>query len=435
MNTTLFNVREYGAVGDGCTLTTAAIQKAIDACHTQGGGTVYFPPGTFYSGTLFLKSNVTLHLETGATLLGSQREKDYLTSTPKGGLGSGHLLYGENLENIALTGRGVIDGNGPSFWTSEMINAVVLKPKDYRPRSLILLKNCRNTLVRDITLRNSPCFTLWMMGCDIATIHGVRILNPRKGPNTDAIDIDCSSNIHVSDCHIEAGDDCIALKSDAGQLGRNQACENITVTNCTFSSTACAIRVGYEGDALIRNCVFSNIVITDTDIGIDIVSILPAPVPEIREGARIEGLMFNNIVMEGVNRPIFLWLGREREGDFKGCINNISISNVIAKTTNGCYIGGMEGRLLEGIDLSHIKLIMQGKMQTDKTVRPCVWGGDPTPWGIFAEHVQGLKLHDIEVDWRKASGLWLGGFKSEQVADLEVTNFKGQNFSSKNDLK
>jgi polygalacturonase len=421
----IFNVMDYGAIGDGRTKETPSIQKAIDACHARGGGTVYFPPGTYYVGTLLLKSHVTLHLESGATLLGSRSEKDYPAKLPKTPLGWGHLLYGENLENVAITGRGVIDGNGPAFWTNEMINAVVFKPKKYRPRSLILLKNCRNTLFRDITVRNSPCFTLWLMGCDIATIHGLRIMNPRKGPNTDAIDIDCSSNVHISDCHIEAGDDCIALKSDAGLLGRKKACENITVTNCTLASTACAIRVGYEGDEAIRNCVFSNLVITDTDIGIDVVSILPKPVPAIREGARIEGLMFSNIVMEGVRRPIFLWLGQERKGSFKGCLKNISINHVIAKATNGCYIGGMENRSLESIYLSHIKLIMQGKMQSDQAIRPCVWGGEPTPWGIFAENIQGLKLQDIEVDWRQAIGPWQGGLKCNRVEELDVANFKG----------
>jgi polygalacturonase len=419
MQTTVFNVREYGAIGDGRTKDTSAIQKAIDTCSECGGGTVFFPPGIFYSGMLFLKSHVTLYLETGSKLLGSTEQNDYTAMLPPNPQSWGHLLYGENLENVAIIGRGVIDGNGPEFWTSEMINAVVLKPKDYRPRSLILLKNSRNILIRDVMLQNSPFFTLWLMGCDIATIQGIRIMNPRKGPNTDAIDIDCSSNVHISDCHIEAGDDCIALKSDSGLLDQVKACENITVTNCTLISTACAIRVGYEGDAPIRNCVFSNLVITDTDIGIDVVSILPAPVPTIKEGARIENLIFSNIVMDNTNRAIFIWLGREREGDFQGYIHNLSMTNIIAKVKNGCYIGGTSGKSLEGIDLNHIKLFMQGNMSTDKMTRPSVWGGEPTPWGIYAENIRGLNLDDIEFNWQRASGSWQGGLKWDKIENME----------------
>ncbi len=427
MNTARYNVVEFDASPDGKKKNTREIQRAIDACHASGGGVIYFPPGVYSSGTLFLKSNVTLYLEAGATLLGSRDMKDYFPKATARYAESayGYLLYGENLENVSLAGRGVIDGSGGAFWTNQMINPHVWKPKASRPLGLILLKNCTNTLVRDITLRNSPRFTLWLMGCDIATISAVRVINPRKGPNTDALDIDGCSNVHISDCHLDAGDDCIAVKSDAILLGRNKACENIVVTNCTMASTACAIRVGYEGDSPIRNCTFSNLVIHDADIGIDVVSILPASAPNIKRGAEIDGILFHNIMMDNVSRPIFMWLGRERKGKCTCRIKNVSISNMIANARNGCYLGGCSGRPLEGISLRDIKLIPQGKMTETQAGVPNVWGGEPTPWAFDCRHIQGLKFDHIEVDWTKATGAWKGSMNLEQVSHLKINDFEG----------
>lgn len=419
------NVTEFGADRTGNTIVTVAIQRAIDACHTAGGGTVVFPPGTYRSGTLMMKSRVTLHLEAGATLLASTDRADYPITASVVGIGLSYFIFGDNLEDVAITGRGVIDGSGSAFWTDEMINATALRPKEWRPRGMIFLRNCRNTLVRDVILRNSPFFTLWLMGCDIATITGVRILNPRNGPNTDAIDIDCSSNVHISDCHLDAGDDCIALKGDAIFLGRKKACEFITVTNCTMSSSACAIRVGYEGDAPIRNCTFSNLTITRTEIGIDIVSILPKNCPTILEGVQIDRILLDNIAMTDVARPIFIWLGRETPGDFTGHIRDISISRVIAEATNGCFIGGLPNHCVEDIHISQLKLIMHGSMADVPPTTPCVWGSGTTPWPIHAQNVTGLTVRDISIDWRHADGHWHHQLKTDNVTALTTADLTG----------
>ncbi len=439
MERSVFNVINFGANGNSKTLNTQLIQKAIDACSQSGGGTVYFPPGDFLSGTLHLRSNVTLYLEAGATLRASKHKKDYAFFPTKGTpLSESYFLYGKNLKNVTIEGRGTIEGQGPAFWTRKMINHVVWGPKEYRPRGFIYLVECENILFRDITIHDSPCFTIWLLGCNNADIRGLTILNHRKGPNTDALDIDCSSNVRISDCHIDAGDDCVALKSDACRLGFKKACENITVTNCTFSCSACAIRVGYEGDSPIRNCVFDNLIIHNTDIGIDIVTIVldktKHEVINIYEGPEIERILFSNIVMTDVNRPIFLWQGKEGNAKLKGRMENIAIRNLIASGTNGSFIGGLPEKPIRGVELSHVKLIARGNMKTDVVATPWVWGCEPTPCGLHAKFVNGLKLHDVQVEWEKASGKWQNALRCEDVENIDLDGLQAKPFHEKSNI-
>ena len=427
------NVLEYGARADGKTLSTGAIQSAIDCCAGHGGGTVFFPPGNYLSGTLQLKTNTTIYIEQGATLYGSKAIDDYdSVSEVHFGGPDRYFLCATDANNIVIEGRGTIDGQGNAFWESEMFSPLVFKPKPNRPASVVRLTRCQNVTIRDITIRNSPCYTVWLLGCDRANITGVNIDNPRKGPNTDGLDIDCSSNVAISNCYISAGDDCIALKSDAAKLGYTKACENVTVTNCALSSTACGVRIGYEGDAPIRNCTFANIVIFDTHIGIDMVSILPTlrvPFTRIDAGTEIDGIIFAGVVMDRVDRPIFIWMGREHNGDFRGKIENISIDNLVARTANSCYIGGMPEKAVRGVTLTNIRLTLNGEMKPAPNAdSPGVWGFEKIPWGIYCRWAEDLKLDNLQIEWGAASGEWLGAIKCENVKNLEILNFTGKQF-------
>jgi len=432
----LVNVLDYGAVADGKTLSTKAIQAAIDKCAKQDGGTVYCPPGNYLSGSLHLKSNITFYLEQGATLYGSKDMNDYESVSEIHFSGSNkYFLCATDVNNIAIEGKGTIDGQGSAFWESKMFSPLVLKPKANRPGCVVRLTRCQNIIIRDITMRNSPFYTIWLMGCDRAKITGINIDNPRKGPNTDGLDIDCSSNVAISDSYISAGDDCIALKSDAAKIGFKKACENVTVTNCTLSSTACGVRVGYEGDSPIKNCIFSNIVMYDTHIGIDIVSILPVlkiPFTKIDEGAEIDGIIFSDVVMDRVDRPIYIWLGREREGAFSGKIENIAIDNLIAKAANSCYIGGMDGKSVRGVSMSNIRLVLNGEMKPASNAdSPGVWGFEKIPWGIYCNWVEDIKVDNVQIEWGSASGGWLGAIRCGNVKNLEIDNFAGRQFVEK----
>ncbi|NLX54163.1 MAG: glycoside hydrolase family 28 protein [Planctomycetaceae bacterium] len=430
----VFSVTQYGAVGDGTALDTAAIQQAVDACHAAGGGTVLFPPGIFLSGTVFLKDNVRLFLDTQAVLRGSPRPQDYPAIPRQNALGApafktGFLLYGEGLQRVAIEGRGTIDGQGPAFWLDEMINAHVRKPLPSRPRALVCLVQSNSLLVRDVSLVNSPCYTLWLIGCDDVNIDGIVIRNPHDGPNTDGIDIDCCSRVRIANCLIDGGDDAIAIKSDGGLLGADKPCEDITVTNCVLCSVpACGVRIGYEGDSIIRNCTFSNLTIYDTDIGLDIISILP-DVPRIQKGSRCEHIVFNNITMRNVNRALFFWMGNETDNEAQVYLKNVLVSNIVADCRIGCFVGGYADRNVENVTISNLHLTLTGDMpEQARLAGSQIWGGSWNPYAMYCTKVDGLRVESLDVDWTQSQGHWRHTVYCEDVSRAALTGITSRGF-------
>jgi len=436
----IWDVREYGAAGDGVNLDTAAIQKAMDKCSEAGGGTVFFPKGVYLSGKLELRSHVTLDVSATAVLQASPHKKDY----PGAGdreefIGSSYFLVANEIEKFRIIGQGTVDGSGPDFWTDEVINNVpnlgpIMKPKSFRPRALLYMVDCTDISFCDVTFRNSPCFTLWLLGCDRVNIDRLTIDNPQHGPNTDAIDVDCSSNVHISNCHISAGDDAIALKSDAKRLGRKKACENVTVTNCTFISRACGVRIGYEGDAPIRDCCFSSIVMRDTDIGFSLVSILPNIPPrpggvkaseylEVIEGCEIERISINNIVMDNVNSPFYMWLGAEVDGVHQGCIKDISISNIIANAYNSCCISGMPEHEIQNVVFNNFALKLINSIQPRDDQPPYqtgVWGAWGIPYAFYLKNTIEVQFRGVDVSWREeACEGWQGAIRADECTSID----------------
>jgi polygalacturonase len=203
---------DFGAAGDGITLDTAALQATINACAERGGGTVYIPAGRYLTGTLFFHDNITLHLEAGATLLGVQDPTEYpITLNRWQGVEQmthTSLMAGFGLKNIAITGRGTIDGQGDYWWRRHREKTLTYP----RPR-LISFTNCTNVLIEGITLTNSPAWTVNPVCCKNVNVRGITIINPPDSPNTDGINPDSCRYVRISDCHISVGDDCITIKS------------------------------------------------------------------------------------------------------------------------------------------------------------------------------------------------------------------------------
>jgi len=292
-----FNVRDYGARGDGQALDSPAIQAAINACFIKGGGTVFLPAGQYLTGSLFLRDNISLHLDSGAIVLGSQNPDDYpiIHSRWEGKHQDTYapLITGQNLNNVSISGRGTIDGCGAVWWQAKK-DRTLAHP---RPR-LISFSDCTNVLIEGITALNSPSWTIHPVHCRNVNIRGVTIINPADSPNTDGIDPDSCRLVRISDCYISVGDDCIAIKSGTEEElpDRFAPCRDIAITNCTLERGHGGVVIGSEMSGGVKNVVISNCVFVGTDRGIRIKS-------RRGRGGQIEDIRVSNLIMDGVLCP------------------------------------------------------------------------------------------------------------------------------------
>jgi polygalacturonase len=291
------NVREHGAVGDGGILDSPAIQSAIDACAAQGGGTVHLPAGQYLTGSLFLRDNISLHLDPGAVILGSENPDDYpiVHSRWEGKHQDTYapLIAGQNLNNISITGRGMIDGRGAIWWRAKK-EGTLARP---RPR-LISFSDCNNVLIEGITAVNSPSWTINPVHCQNVNIRGITVINPADSPNTDGINPDSCRLVRISDCYVSVGDDCISIKSgtEHEHPDRYAPCRDITITNCTLERGHGGVVIGSEMSGGVKNVVISNCVFIGTDRGIRIKS-------RRGRGGIIEDIRVSNLIMDGVLCP------------------------------------------------------------------------------------------------------------------------------------
>jgi polygalacturonase len=292
---TVINITSFGAVADGRTLCTGAFAAAVDACAAAGGGTIYVPAGKYLTGPIHFQSNITLDLDAGARLVFSQNIADFpvLFSRWEGVECEVYspLIYGTNLENVAVTGRGVINGQGEVWWEKQRQNTLEYP----RPR-MIGFEKCRNVLIEGLTLINSPAWTINPIRCENVTVNKVTIKNPADVPTTDGIDPDSCRNVHIANCHVDVGDDCIALKSGTEACRTKIACENITITNCTMVHGHGGVVIGSEMSGDVRNVVISNCIFEGTDRGIRIKS-------RRGRGGVVEDIRVNNIIMKNVITP------------------------------------------------------------------------------------------------------------------------------------
>jgi len=394
------DVTAYGAKGDGKTLETAAIQKAINACAKAGGGTVYFPAGNFLSGTIVLQSNVTLNLSPGATLWGS---KDIAHYNPP------HLIYAKDAENIAIEGSGTINGNGDAFWEPDF------KPKPKRPSPLIELVGCRHVRIENVRIRNTPGWGIHPLECDGVWIRGISMISDLRGPNTDGIDPDSSRNVMISDCYIETGDDAIVLKTTGRLRIPAPPCENVTVTNCVLISDDAALKLGTESHGDFRNCTFSNCSIYATRVGLAMY---------IKDGALVEGILFSNIAIDTsvdlynrvtgsqrtwIEYPILIDLEKRQTDSRTGRIRDVSFSNLRVRGEGRVLVAGMPEQPLENFTFRNLALRVTGfepvekqrKPRGSSRVSPAPREGDyaPVPAALIFANIKGLDLRDMRVTW------------------------------------
>ena len=288
----VFDVHAYGAKGDGKTLDTKAIQDAIDACSTSGGGRVVLSGGAFLSGTLILKSHVILDIEAGAILLGSTKLVDYPAHVPTlrsytDNYTDKSLIYAEKQENIGIIGQGAIDGQGGN-------KAFQRKPYKQRPY-LIRVIECRNVVVRGVTLRNSAMWTHHYLGCENVLIDGLTVQGHVNG-NNDGVDVDSCEKVRIANCNINTLDDGICLKSTA-----DRPCRYVTVTNCVVRSLCNGIKCGTESNGGFQDITISNCAVYDTG--------LAGVALEMVDGGDLERVCVSGITMRNARGGIFVRLG------------------------------------------------------------------------------------------------------------------------------
>lgn len=416
-----YNIVDYGAVkNDTSRLSTNAINKAIAACFAAGGGRVFIPSGNFKSGTIILKNNVELYLDRGAVLYASTSHKDfprqrqpaYRSQKDPGGWFA--LIYAEGAENIGISGKGTIDGQGTKQMPRPELPG---EDRDGRPRS-ILFVSCKGISVDGISMQSSGIWNQHYLNCEDVIVNNIRVYN-HSNKHNDAIDIDGCRRFILSNSIMDTDDDGITLKS-TGPAG----CEDVAITNCIVSSYTNAIKCGTESTGGFRNITISNCTIKPSISNVPSMYKLPrtgitAISLEIVDGGIMDGVNISNIVIDGTECPIYVRLGnraRKHHEDApvppKGQMRNIQISNINAYNSgNYCSsITGVPGAVIENISLSNIRLVNKGGLKDGQYLadvtkvkedekgypEPTVWKNLPS-YAFFIRHVKNISLSGISL--------------------------------------
>ena len=418
-----YNVKNYGAKGDGISMDGSAINKTIDEAAQAGGGTVYFPAGNYLSGSIHLKSNICLYIGQGATLIAStdltqfdKPEKSINDIYQDYGHSHFHnsFIWGENLHDISIIGAGRIWGKGL------VRNG---RKGDENPNKSISLLMCSNVIIRDISILHGGWFAILATGVDNLTLDNLKI-----DTNRDGFDIDCCKNVKVSNCFVNSPfDDGICLKSSFA-LGYARSTENVTISNCQVSgyvegtlldgtfirndpenpSPTGRIKFGTESNGGFKNITITNCVFDDCR-GFALESV---------DGAQLENITISNITMRDIgNAPIFIRLGARMRGPDSvpiGECRRIIINNIVAYNVDGkqgAIISGLPGHYIQDVQLSNIRIYYKGGGEKDAVNRtvpefeknypePDNWKTMPS-YGVYFRHVKDLKMHDVQVSYLK----------------------------------
>ena len=437
----VFNVKDYGATGVRTDDALPGIQKAIDTCAAAGGGTVYVPPGEYTSGQIMLRSHVRLHVEAGATIFASLKGTAYKKDQYAA------LIYGEDLENITIEGRGTLDGQSEYEWRLDDLddayirsNSLIMKalgkplmrpfPKSYPtetvfPRMMLLIR-CKDVRISGLTFIHSRSWNIHPYACERLVIDGIYVHSSLKeGVWADGIDPDGCRDLRISNSTIETGDDALVFySSDA--YGPAKICENITVTNCRLSSASSALKFVDGNLTAIRNVVVDNCIITGSNRGIAFM---------VFNKGYVSDVLISNVTIEttafdwfwwGEADPIHFNIKRLSEIDTRrskaqdppiGAIRHVVLRNIIARGKGTSSIHGHPERPLEDVTLDNVKIFMSADPQ---------WPLQKAVEAMSVRWAKDLRLKDVEVVWDKPdSEKWQHALHLQDIKDLELIGFRG----------
>ncbi|MEW6355627.1 MAG: glycoside hydrolase family 28 protein [Planctomycetota bacterium] len=329
------NVRDHGAKGDKKTVDTPAIQAAVDAAVKKGGDTVVLPPGDYLSGAIYLRSNITLQIEAGATLWASTDPKDYPEKRNK-------LLLADEAERVSVIGPGAINGQGTADYGDRW--GVPDKPK-FRV-GVLLFENCRDVSIRDLKILYSDSWTLHLKGCERVRIDKVTIRNNYRRLNSDGIDPNSCRDVRITRCDIVAGDDCIVLKSTDPA-----PCENIVVEDCILESAASALKLGTESKGDFRDIRFSNCTIRNSPTGVGLY---------LKDGAVMERITFSNLSIETPKEtvrtvtPLFIDIEKRHADSPIGKIHDVTFRDIQIRSGSGALLQGMPEGAIQKLTLQNV---------------------------------------------------------------------------------
>jgi len=432
---TVFNVKDFGATGIKADKAREAIQRAVDACDEAGGGMVYLPPGEYTSGTIHLRGHVRFFIEAGATLFASREKQDYDKDA---------LFYGEDLVNITIEGRGLVDGQSEYEWRLNDLddrfirdNQLLMEaagkpllrsfPKSNALPKMVLLLRCKDVRIAGLSFMHSPSWTIHPYGCERMVIDGVYIYSSLKeGVWADGIDPDGCKDLRISNCTIETGDDAIVFYS-MDWFGPALPCENITVTNCRLSSASSALKFCDGNKNCVRRVTVSNCVITDSNRGLAFM---------VFDGGYVSDVVISDLTIDCVRHDWFWWgdgdpfhFNIKRRSEVHpqvkweneppaGSIRNIKLQNIVARGKGSSLINGHPMSWLDGISLENIKLFL-----ADDPGAPI----QKVEHALKFRWVRNLKIRGLEVIWEKPeSERWESALYFEDVKDLEVAEFSGR---------
>ncbi|MGF7047687.1 polygalacturonase [Paenibacillus sp. DS2015] len=431
----VYNIVDYGAIRNSGTLATEAIASAIEAASNAGGGTVHIPAGTFLTGAIIMKSNIELNLSPGAILSFSTNPEDYpvVVSRWEGVKKEVYAscVYGEDLRNISITGSGTLEGNGQAWWDLFRNNRENLK---YPRPKLISFDRCQRVTMKDVTLLNSPSWTVNPIACYDVTIDNVSILNPADSPNTDGINPESCSNVRISNCNIDVGDDCIAIKAGTEDTKERIPCENITITNCTMVHGHGAVVLGSEMSGDIRNVTISNCIFKQTDRGIRMKS-------RRGRGGTIEDIRISNIVMEDVICPFTMNLyyfcgprGKEKYVWDKNpypiteetpCFRRIHFANITARNVHASagFLYGLAEQYVSEVTFTNVDISMA---PNGTPGQPDMMTGlkDMNNRGFYLGNVKDIQFHQVTIENHEGPAFYI-----ENGEDVEIINCHSRNTS------